>query len=290
MNNKKNNNFPKLSERPYLGFGLGLRSDHYQKIIEEKPKEIEWFEIVSENFMVEGGKPLYYLDKVRQDYPIVMHGVSMSIAGNHVIDFDYLDKLKILIDRIQPEWVSDHLAWTRGSAHNLHDLLPVPYTEETLNHVVERVKIVQDYLGRQILLENPSTYAAFSMSDMHEYDFLNELCKRADCLLMLDINNVFVSCENHGWDAHDYIANIDSQRVWQHHLAGHTYSYAGKIIIDTHDKPVRNEVWDLYTQAVKCYGAVSTMIERDDDIPPIEELVDELSIAKRIQHDILKAL
>lgn len=276
-------------KRPYLGFGLGLRTEHYQTIIDDKPSEIDWFEIVSENFMVEGGKPLYYLDKIRQDYPIVMHGVSMSIAGNHDIDYDYLDKLKVLIDRVQPEWVSDHLAWTRGSAHNLHDLLPVPYTEETLTHVVERVKRVQDYLGRQILLENPSTYAAFTISDMHEYDFLNELCERADCLLMLDINNIFVSCENHGWDAHDYVANIRPERVWQHHLAGHTYSYAGKIIIDTHDQPVRNEVWDLYAQAVRCYGQVSTIIERDDNIPPLPELIEELNIAKRVQQAIVKA-
>ncbi len=274
-------------ERPYLGFGLGLRTDHYQTIIDEQPREIEWFEIISENFMVEGGKPLYYLDKIRRDYPLVMHGVSMSIAGNHGIDFDYLDKLKVLINRVQPAWVSDHLAWTRGSAHNLHDLLPVPYTEETLQHVAERVKIVQDYLGRQILLENPSTYVSFSMSDMQEYDFLNELCERTDCLLMLDINNIFVSCENHGWDAQKYVSSIRPERVWQHHLAGHTYSYAGKIIIDTHDQPVCDDVWDLYAQAVRCYGRVSTIIERDDNIPPLSELIEELNRARHVQHGTL---
>ncbi len=254
-----------ISERPYLGFGLGLRPDHYQTIIEEKPKSIDWFEIISENFMVEGGKPLYYLDKIRTDYPMVMHGVSLSIAGNHPIDTDYLDKLQTLIDRVQPEWVSDHLAWTRGSAHHLHDLLPVPYTKETLAHVVERVQRVQDYLGRPLLLENPSTYVAFQHSTLSEHDFLNSLCQQAGCLLMLDINNIFVSCENHGWNSQAYIDAIRPEYVWQHHLAGHTYSYAGKIIIDTHDMPVRDEVWELYAYAVKRFGKVSTMIERDDN-------------------------
>lgn len=273
----------KIIERPYLGFGLGLRTDHYQTIIEEKPKHIDWFEIISENFMVEGGKPLDNLDRIRTDYPMVMHGVSMSIAGNHAIDYDYLNKLKTLINRVQPAWVSDHLAWTRGNAHNLHDLLPVPYTEEMLSHVVERLKRVQDYLGRKILLENPSTYVSFSESHMTEYEFLNEMCSRSGCLLLLDINNIFVSCENHGWDSNEYIDNIEPQYVWQHHLAGHTYSHSGKIIIDTHDMPVRDEVWDLYVYAVKHLGQVSTMIERDDNIPELSELIDELEQARLVQ-------
>lgn len=275
--------------RPYLGFGLGLRPDHYETIIKEKPKAIDWFEIISENFMVSGGKPLYYLDKIRADYPMVMHGVSLSIAGNHDIDYAYLDQLKTLIQRVQPLWVSDHLAWTRGNAHHLHDLLPVPYTKDSFNHVLERIQRVQDYLGRPLLLENPSTYVSFRHSTMTEYEFLNQLCQQAGCLLLLDINNIFVSCENHRWDAKTYIDHIDSQAVWQHHLAGHTYNASGKIIIDTHDMPVRDEVWDLYAYAVQRLGKVSTMIERDDNIPALAELIDELNYAKQIQKQALGA-
>lgn len=269
--------------RPYLGFGLGLRTDHYTDILADHPNEVDWFEVISENYMVDGGKPLYYLDKIRADYPVVMHGVSMSIAGGHAIDFDYLDKLNILIDRIEPQWVSDHLAWTRGSAHNFHDLLPVPYTDEILNHVVERIKRVQDYLGRRMVFENPSTYATFTSSHIPEHEFLNAMAERADCLLLLDVNNVFVSCENHGWDAQAYIHGVAPERVWQHHLAGHSYHFDGQIIIDTHDQPVRDEVWDLYGQAAQHFGKVSTMIERDDNIPPLAELIDELNAARHVQ-------
>lgn len=274
-------------KKPYLGFGLGLRTDHYQTIFDEKPKSIDWFEIISENFMVAGGKPLHNLDKVRADYPIVMHGVSMSIAGGHAIDYDYLDKLKTLIQRVEPAWVSDHLAWTRGDAHNLHDLLPVPYTEETLNHTAERIQRAQDYLGRQLLFENPSTYATFTSSSIPEHEFLNALCEKTDCLLLLDINNIFVSCENHGWDSSAYLAGINAERVWQHHLAGHTYDETGQIIIDTHDQPVRREVWDLYAESVRLLGPVSTMIERDDNIPALAEVIEELEQAKSIQAEIL---
>ncbi len=278
-----------MTERPYLGFGLGLRTEHYETILAEKPNGIDWFEIISENFMVDGGKPLVNLDKIRANYPIVMHGVSLSVAGGHPLDFDYLKRLKKLIHRVQPEWVSDHLAWTRGNAHNLHDLLPIPYTEETLQHTVERVKRVQDFLGRQILLENPSTYLAFTNSDIPEHDYLNALCERADCLLMLDINNVFVSCENNGGCPYEYLSAIKPDRVWQHHLAGHTHSYAGKILIDTHDMPVCHAVWDLYTHAVKCFGKVSTMIERDDNIPKLSDLIEELNIARQVQQQALNA-
>lgn len=277
------------NNRPYLGFGLGLRTDHYADILTDKPSAVDWFEIISENFMVSGGKPLYNLDKVREHYPIVMHGVSLSIAGDHPIDYDYLAKLKILIERVQPEWVSDHLAWTRGNAHNFHDLLPMPYTDELLNHIIERVQRAQDYLGRRLLLENPSTYATFSSSHIPEHEFLNALCERADCLLLLDINNIFVSCENHGWDAQTYLHGINPARVWQHHLAGHSYHYDGQLIIDTHDQPVRDEVWDLYAEAVRRLGKVSTMIERDDNIPPLNELLSELDAARVVQKKALEA-
>ncbi len=267
---------------PYLGFGLGLRPDHYETILTDKPA-VDWFEIISENFMVDGGKPLYYLDKVRADYPMVMHGVSLSLAGPTPLDYDYLARLKALIDRVEPAWVSDHLAWTRGNAHNFHDLLPIPYTDELLEHLIGRINTVQDYLGRPLVLENPSSYATFRHSHLRESEFLNLLCQRTGCFLLIDINNIFVSCENHGWDAVDYVRDIHPQYVVQHHLAGHTYHYDGQLIIDTHDQPVRGEVWDLYREAVRHFGRVSTMIERDDNIPPLADLLAELDVARNIQ-------
>lgn len=271
--------------RPYLGLGLGLRTDYYDEIIETKP-HVDWFEIITENYLVDGGKPLDYLDKIRADYPMAMHGVSLSIAGTHDIDFDYLDKMKVLMKRIEPAWVSDHLCWTRSSAHNVHDLLPVPYTEESLNHVVERIGIVQNYLGRQIVLENPSTYLSFTLDEMSEAEFMGEMAERADCLILLDLNNIFVSAHNHNYDAYEYLNTVNPERVWQHHLAGHTYDESGMIIIDTHDQPVRTEVWDLYAHAIKVLGDVSTMIERDDNMPPLSELVSEVQIARDIRAEL----
>ncbi len=277
------------SQLPYLGFGLGLRPDHYDEILTQQPTRIDWFEIISENFMVDGGKPLYYLDKIRADYPIVMHGVSLSLAGPDPIDYDYLARLKQLMQRVQPAWISDHLAWTRGNAHHFHDLLPIPYTDELLAHLVTRIQQVQAYLGRPLLIENPSSYATFRNSHLTEYEFLNILCQRTGCLLLLDINNIFVSCENHGWDANDYLRGICPNYVGQHHLAGHSYHADGQLIIDSHDQPVRGEVWALYAEAVRRFGAVSTMIERDDNIPSLAELVAELDMARAIQHEVLTA-
>lgn len=275
--------------KPYLGFGLGLRSKHYETILTDKPTTIDWFEIISENYLVDGGKPLYYLDTIRQHYPMVMHGVSLSIGGNHPLDYDYLKRLKALIQRIEPLWVSDHLAWTRYNAHNIHDLLPLPYNEDSLKHIVERIDAVQTYLGRPILLENPSSYVTFTHSTCSEYDFLNQLCKQTGCLLLLDINNIYVSCQNHGWDSHEYITNIHADSVWQHHLAGHTYNDSGKIIIDTHDQPICDDVWQLYALACRQFGKVSTMIERDDNIPELSELIKELDYARQIQQQALNS-
>ncbi len=271
-----------------LGFGLGLRPEHYHSIVTDKPKTIDWFEIISENFMVDGGKPLAYLDKIRADYPIVMHGVSMSLAGPHAIDTVYLDALKRLIERVEPAWISDHLAWTRGNAHNFHDLLPIPYTEALLAHICARISRVQDYLGRQLLIENPSTYVTFRNSDITEYAFLNRLCDKTGCLLLLDINNIFVSCENHGWQTLDYLHGIEPRHVGQHHLAGHSLHSDGQLRIDTHDQPIIDEVWALYGQAVRRFGKVSTLIERDDNIPPLEVLIAELGMARNIQRQALK--
>jgi uncharacterized protein len=265
--------------RPFLGFGLGLRTDHYQHVLDNKP-DVDWFEIISENYMVPGGKPLYYLDKIRQHYPMVMHGVSLSIGGTDPLNLEYLKNLKQLIQRVQPQWVSDHLCWTSIGQTNSHDLLPLPYNQEAIDNVVARVNQVQDYLGQRILLENLSSYVTYQNSDMSEWDFINEIATRADCLILLDINNIFVSAHNHDFDPLEYIHAIDAERVMQFHLAGH--SYHGDMIIDTHDHDVCDPVWKLYEQALQHFGPVSSMIERDDNIPAFAELRQELAIAENI--------
>ena len=271
---------------PFLGFGLGLRTDHYNAILDTKP-HVDWFEVLSENYMIPGGKPLHYLDRIRADYPVVMHGVSLSIGSTAAFDQDYLRDLKKLADRIEPAWISDHLCWTGVHGQNMHDLLPLPYTEETAKHVAERVKIVQDYLGRQILLENVSSYASYIDSSMTEWEFISQIAEAADCLLLLDVNNIYVSSYNHNFDAKAFIDGVPNKRVQQIHLAGHQNN--GDYIIDTHDAPVIDPVWDLYGYAISRFGAVSTMIERDDNIPELEELVQELQIARNIATKTLKA-
>lgn len=263
----------------YLGFGLGLRTEHYNAILETKPK-IDWFEALSENYMIPGGKPLDFLDRIRAEYPVVMHGVSLSIGSTTAFDADYLRDLRKLADRIQPAWISDHLCWTGVHGQNIHDLLPLPYTEETAKHVAERVGIVQDYLGRQILLENVSSYASYIDSTMTEWEFINLIAEQADCLLLLDVNNIYVSSYNHQFDAKAFIDGVPKNRIQQIHLAGHN-NY-GDYIIDTHDAPVIDPVWDLYEYAIARLGQVSTMIERDDHIPELEVLVEELAIARKI--------
>jgi uncharacterized protein len=264
---------------PSLGFGLGLRTEHYNDILATKPK-VDWFEALSENYMIPGGKPLDYLDKIRAEYPMVMHGVSLSIGSTADVDKEYLRELKKLADRIQPAWISDHLCWTGVHGQNMHDLLPLPYTPETAKHVVERVKIVQDYLGRQILLENVSSYASYIDSSMTEWEFINEIAEAADCLLLLDVNNIYVSSYNHQFDAKAFIDGVPAKRVQQIHLAGHNNH--GDYIIDTHDAPVIDPVWKLYEYAIARFGQVSTMIERDDKMPALEVLVAELQTARNI--------
>lgn len=267
------------SARPQLGFGLGLRPAHYEAIFADRPA-VDWFEVLSENYMVEGGQPLRQLDRVRADYPVVMHGVSLSIGGSAPLDRDYLARLRALTERVQPAWVSDHLCWTGIDGFNLHDLMPMPWTEEALEHVAGRVRQVQDFLGRRILLENVSSYLAFEHSTLSEWEFLNELAARADCLLLLDVNNVHVSAFNHGFAAERYIDALDPARVWQIHLAGHTHQ--GSHLIDTHDRPVAEPVWALYAHALGRLGPVSTMIERDADIPPLADLLAELDRARAL--------
>jgi uncharacterized protein (UPF0276 family) len=273
---------PSASKPPYLGFGLGLRPQHYSEILEGN-WPIDWFEIISENFMVPGGRPIAMLEKIRARYPIVMHGVSLSIASTAPLDMEYLASLKALAHRVQPKWISDHLCWTGVHGVNLHDLLPIPYTREALEHVASRVQKVQEVLGRTIALENVSTYVRFEHSEMGECDFITEVTRRTGCWLLLDINNVFVNAFNHGYNALTFLNDIPVDRVVQFHVAGH--SDMGGHLIDTHDQPVRDEVWDLYRAALARFGPVSTMIERDEDIPPLAEVVAELSYARSIAED-----
>lgn len=266
-----------------LGFGLGLRTTHYEAILETKPA-LDWFEIISENYMVPGGRPLANLMRIRNDYPMVMHGVSLSIGSSDVLNIDYLRDLKALADRVEPAYISDHLCWTGIAGKNLHDLMPIPYTEATVAHVADRVRQVQDFLGRQILLENVSSYITFAQSEMSEWEFLRAIAEKADCHILLDINNIFVSAFNHGFKPIEYVEGIPVERVRQFHLAGH--ENRGDIIIDTHDAPVIDPVWDLYAKACERFGAVSTMIERDDNIPPLEELLAELDHARQIAREV----
>lgn len=270
---------------PYLGFGLGLRTDHYETILDGQPR-VDWFEILSENYLVPGGKPLHFLDRIRARYPLVMHGVSLSIGSTDPLDRHYLKNLKQLIQRVEPAWVSDHLCWTGVHGRNLHDLLPLPYTEETVRHVVARVIQVQDFLGRRILLENVSSYVSYKRSTLSEWEFLREVAERADCLILLDINNIYVSSFNHGFDPNEFLAGVPARRVQQFHLAGHRNLETH--IIDTHDEPIVDPVWDLYAAAVRRFGAVSAMIERDDNIPPLDELIAELDQARRIAAEVLE--
>ncbi|WP_235186615.1 MNIO family bufferin maturase [Dyella japonica] len=266
---------------PYLGFGLGLRVDHYEALLEE-PGNVEWLEIVSENYLVPGGRPLRWLERFRERFPLVMHGVSLSIGGTDPLDPAYLDQLAALARHVQPAWISDHLCWTGVDGVNLHDLMPLPYTEEALGHVVDRVHRVQDRLGRRILLENVSSYISFAQSQLTEWEFLAAVAERADCLILLDINNVYVSAHNHGFRALDYLDGLPPSRVQQFHLAGHEQGDA--LLIDTHDAPVGDAVWHLYVEAVRRFGRVSTMIERDDHIPPLATLRAELDHARALAH------
>ena len=261
------------------GFGLGLRTEHYSDFV-AAPQRVDWLEIISENYLVDGGKPLHFLDRIRRDYPMVMHGVSLSIGSSDPLDADYLRQLKALVERVQPAWVSDHLCWTGTDSLNLHDLLPLPYTEETLRHLAPRVAHVQDVLGCPFLLENLSSYVRYRADEMHEWEFIGELVARTGCELLLDVNNVYVNSVNHGFDPQAFIDAIPAKAVRQIHLAGHEHH--GDYIIDTHDHPICDAVWDLYAYTVRRLGAVPTMIERDDNIPPLPELIAELETVRRV--------
>lgn len=264
---------------PFGGFGLGMRKPHYPAFIEGRV-DVDFVEVISENFMVDGGQPRRILRQVREHYPVALHGVSMSVGSAEAASPDYLRRLRALVDEIQPLFVSDHLCWTGIHGFNSHDLLPLPYDEETLAVVASNVQRAQDIIGRAMLIENPSSYIAFGHSTMSEWQFLGQLCARTGCDLLLDINNIFVSASNHGFDATTYFDGIPADRVRQIHLAGHS---AGEtMLIDTHDQPVCGSVWDLYAHAIGRLGPVATMIERDDNIPAIDELLDELDFARRL--------
>ncbi|MDG2307237.1 MAG: DUF692 domain-containing protein [Candidatus Binatia bacterium] len=266
-----------------LGIGIGLRTTHFGELLERKA-DVSWFEAVSENFFMDGGRPLHVLEHVRRDYPVVFHGVSMSIGTTDPIDDAYLAQIRELSRRYEPPWVSDHLCWTGAKRHNLHDLLPLPWNEEVLAHVVERVTRVQDALGRRLVLENVSSYLAFSNSTMSEAEFLVALAETADCQILLDVNNVYVSAFNHRFDAAAFIDAMPAERVVQLHLAGH--SDMGTHLLDTHDAPVCPAVWELYRHTIRRLGPVPTLIEWDGNVPPLATLEAEVALARAICSEV----
>ncbi len=270
----------------YLGFGLGLRPQHYSELLEQK-HAIDWLEATSEDYMVPGGIPLKMLDRIRARYPVVLHGVSLSIASTADVNLDYLSRLKSLAAHIEPAWISDHLCWAGVHGVYLHDLLPIPYTEEALKHVILRIQFVQDFLKSTIALENVSSYVRFRNSEIPEWEFLTELTRRTGCWLLLDIGNVFVSAFNQGYNPRTFLAGIPADRVVQFHLAGYTDMETH--IIDTHDRPISDEVWNLYRLALQRFGATSTIIERDENIPPLAELAEEVAHARVIATEAFSA-
>lgn len=263
---------------PDLGFGIGLRSVHFNHILEKKPK-IDWFEILSENYMDTRGRPLYVADQVAERYPVVLHGVSMSVGSTDPINWEYLEKLKWLAKRLKAHWVSDHLCWTGVHGMNTHDLLPMPYTDESLKYTIQRVRQISEFLERPLVLENPSTYLEFNASTWTEWDFLATVADEADCGLLLDVNNVYVSSYNHGFDPVAYIERMPADRVVQYHLAGHTNK--GTHILDTHSDHVIDKVWELYRFARQRTGGVATLIEWDEAIPSFEVVHAEALKARR---------
>ncbi len=267
---------------PDLGFGLGMRIPHYAHIFSERP-EVDFFEVISENFMAAHGIPRYNLDRALESYPVVLHGVCLSIGASAPLDWDYLAKLKALARHTQTPWVTDHLCWTRDPQRHYHDLLPLPYTRETLAYVAERARIVQDYLEVPFGLENLSSILEFGSGSLNEWEFFAEVAEKADCGMLLDINNIYVSARNHGFDPKDYLNGVDFSRVLQFHLAGH--SDFGHYVLDTHDHPVRPEVHALFREAYARAGGVSTLLEWDDNIPAFADTHAELLKAKALVVD-----
>ena len=280
---------------PHLGHGIGLRPPHYQPLLQalraarsplERP--VDWVEIISENFMVEGGNPRAVLRRIRAEVPVVMHGVSLSLGSVDPLDEQYLQALRALARDVEPAWISDHLCWSSFGGHTGHDLWPLPFTEEALDHVAARVLTVQERLQRPVLIENVSSYLQFAHAGITEWEFLSALVARTGCGLLLDVNNVFVSAHNHGFSAQAFLEGLPPDSVGQIHLAGHRDE--GTHLLDTHDHPVCDGVWDLYRAAVARFGGVATLIERDDDIPPLDEVVAESRRARALEREVLGAL
>ena len=274
-----------IRQSPPLGVGLGLRTVHYDHILKKRPK-VPWFEVISENYMGtsagSGGRAIQILEDLRKDYPIALHGVSLSIGSTDHIDKNYLKKLKALIERIDPLWVSDHLCWTGVNGHNLHDLLPLPYTKETVKHLVKNINRVQDFLGRQILLENVSSYVSYQHSEMTEWECLTEVANQADCLILLDVNNIYVNSVNHRYDAEAFLKQLPAARIRYLHIAGH-YREADDLIVDTHGADVVDPVWQLLEKTYQHFGVIPTLLERDFNLPPLADLLQEVEIIHTLQ-------
>ncbi len=261
------------------GFGVGLRPCHYADFLSNQPK-VDFVEIISENYMVTGGRSIETLQEIAKRNPVIPHGVSLSVGSSDQLDWDYLTRLKKLVDTLNPPWFSDHLCWSRHQGHYMHNLLPLPYTHEVAKFVAEKARIIQDFMERPLILENVSSYIEYTDSVMTEWEFLTEVVTQADCGLLLDINNIYVSAVNHTFDPMDYILGIPANRVRQHHIAGHKNK--GTFLLDTHDHNVPDPVWDLYRQSIPIFGEVPLILERDDDIPTLDELLIELNIARQI--------
>ncbi len=267
------------------GFGLGLRPEHYVEFCSAL-QHVDWLEILSDNYLVPGGKPLFYLDKIRCDYPIAMHGVAMNLGSLDPLDIDYIQSIKILAQRVEPAIISDHICWNGFDGRRLHDLLPLPYTEEAIKHVSARIRQAQDILGRRLVIENVSSYMEANTS-MFEWEFVSAIAEDADCELLVDINNIYVSSHNHGFNPRHYLRALPKARVRQFHLAGHSQN--GALCIDTHDHPVCDAVWQLYQHALELFGSVPVMIERDDNIPPLPDLIQELAQARHIASNLVQS-
>lgn len=281
MNNQNNTSYDK---NDIQGCGIGLRIDHFDTVDEKKP-DIPWFEILSDNYLIEGTLQRDFLYHIRNHYPVTFHGVGLSIGSTEPLNKDYLQRLKKLKDEVQPAWISDHLCWTSAHGVVTHDLIPLPYTETVIKHIVDRILEVQDYLGEQLVIENVSSYLQFKATDMTEWDFINEVTSRSDCKLLLDVNNIYVSSQNHNFDADEYLFAMPADRVAEIHLAG--YEDRGTHLLDTHSRPVTEPVWELFKKAVQHVGDVPVLIEWDNDIPSFERVVEESTTAHKLQQQVL---